>query len=484
MEKRRMSRVVEDLRYAFDIGRKSIVHFRQIFHPSVGEKKPAPFHYEWDKILREGKQHVAIEAFRESAKSQYVCREFPLYSLVYPSYDYNYIVFVLATQTKAGNKIKEVADEYLSDPVLSANLVKVHENSQKAFDVTVTDLDNNYIRVRIEGYGKGAAIRGLSSRDQRPKLVIIDDPQDVEDMQSDITLEHDWEWFLSDIKFLGQYTRIFMIANNLGEKCLIERVFANPEMLEFTTIKIPIMNDDGEMAWADKYTFEEIEKERNAYTAIGKLDIWYRERMCIALSPESQIFKKEYFKYYEPADIKKHKLHTYITMDLAISKKKSADYTAIMVVGVNADNHWFVLDCEFGRFDPGEQMDKLFRLVSKWNPKKVGIEKVGYQASLEFFLQKDMAERDIWFSIAPLKAEGKKEERIATMQPRFASGTVWFPKGAWYLVELEKELLSFTIEGNKALHDDLVDALAYIEQVAIAPRKTHEIKEIPIAGSL
>lgn len=475
---------IEDMKYAFDLGRKSIVHFRQVFHPSNNECTPAKFHYDWDRILRNERKNFAIEAFRESAKSQYVCREFPLYCLVYPSYDYNYLVFILATQSKASKKIREIAEEYLNDPVLSANLVKVHENNSSAFDISVYDLNNNIIRVRLEAYGKGSSVRGLSSRDMRPKLVICDDLQDIEDMKSDTVLENDWDWFLSDVKFLGQSTRIFMIGNNLGDKCIIERIGRDAEMLGFTFVRIPILNDDGEIVWDSKYTLEEIERERDAYTTLGKLDVWYRERMCLALSPESQIFKKEDFKYYDDGDLKKKGLSVYVTVDLAISQKKSADYTVVMAVGVNADNHWFLLDVNFGRYDPAQTIDAIFDMVTKWKPVKVGIEKVAYQASVEFYVYREMPKRNIFFTVYALKAEGKKAERIAALQPRFKAGTMWFPKGKPWLVELEKELLSFTMEGSKGLHDDLVDALAYVPQIAVPPNRKNDIKEIPMAGKM
>jgi predicted phage terminase large subunit-like protein len=472
------------MRNAFDIGKKSIVHFRRVFHPSQNECEPAPFHYEWDIILRTGKKNFAIEAFRESAKSQYVCREFPLYALVYPSVDYNYIVFILATQQKASRKIKEVAEEYLTDPVLSSNLVQVHEQNAAAFDLTVLDIEGNPIRIRFEAYGKGSSVRGLSARDMRPKLVVCDDLQDLEDMKSETTLEYDWEWFLSDIKFLGQYTRIFMIGNNLGEKCIIERIAKDADILGFTFVRLPILNDQGEITWDSKYTLEEIEGERSAYTIMGKLDVWYRERMCLALSPDSQIFKKDDFRYFEKEDVKRKGLSIYITIDLAISQKKTADYTVLLVTGVNSENQWFLLDCVFGRFDPTRTIDELFKLVSKWNPIMVGIEKVAFQAAMEVFIIKEMPKRNIFFRTFGLKAEGKKTERISSLQPRFTSHSVWFPKGESFLVELEKELLSFTMEGSRGLHDDLIDALAYVQQIAIPPNKETDCGEIPVAGAM
>jgi hypothetical protein len=52
-------------------------------------------------------------------------------------------------------------------------------------------------------------------------------------MGSETVLEKDYNWFLSDIAFLGKKCRIFMIGNNLGEACLIERVINNKEYLGF-----------------------------------------------------------------------------------------------------------------------------------------------------------------------------------------------------------------------------------------------------------
>ena len=43
--------------------------------------------------------------------------------------------------------------------------------------------------VRIEAYGKGASIRGLSNKDRRPKILILDDIQDLEDARSETVTE-------------------------------------------------------------------------------------------------------------------------------------------------------------------------------------------------------------------------------------------------------------------------------------------------------
>ena len=466
---------------ALQMAYRSLVDFRKIFLPQPDDCEPATFHHQWSDILLHGKKHFAQEAFRESGKSVIVIRSHSLYRLVFPSKEYNFIVIIMANQTLASARLKDLAEDYLADPKLCANLVEVKKNNDKTFEVIVKDIYGKPINVRIDAYGKGSSVRGLLHGETRPKLIIIDDPQDLEDMGSETILEKDYNWFLSDIAFLGKKCRIFMIGNNLGESCLIERVINNKEYLGFQAERIPIMKD-GKPTWEGKYTLEFIESERETYEKLGKIDIWYRERMCEAISPDSQIFKTEYFKEFRWKDLHTPELNVFMTVDLAISQRATADFTSIMVVGVNKDNHWFILDCSFGRFDPTKTIDEIFRMVGKWSPQKVGVEKVAYQAALSHFLEKEMPRRNMFFTITQLRAQRKKEERISALQPRFSTGSVWIPENAgdWW-EELKGEMLAFP----HGVHDDLLDSLAYVEQIAVTPiKKNARFKNNIYAGAL
>jgi len=437
----------------------SLVSFREAFMPAPDDVKPAPFHEEWSDILLRGKGHFAVEAFRESAKTQIVIRANLLHALTFPQPGRTYLVVICATQRTASKKLSEVSREFQTNTDMNGLVAKVREDSGLALEVTYRTGET----VRIEAYGKGAAVRGLSWRAKRPDLVIIDDPQDAEDARSETVTDTDWDWFLSDVLFLGRDTRIFLIGNNLGERCIIERVIAAADDFGFTARRIPILDEAGHSAWPDKWPTDKIQEERDVFARQGKTDIWFREKMCRAISPESQKFKREYFKYYDTIDTSGMSIYT--TVDLAISQKKNADYSAIVTVGVNSENHWFVLDVEYGRYDPTTTMDAIFSAYEKWRPLAVGIETVAYQAALKHFLEKEMPKRNLFFRITELKAEKKKELRIDAMQPRFAVGSVWFRRGALWLEKLESELLAYP----NGAHDDVIDALAYMEQIASVP---------------
>lgn len=419
-----------------------------------------------------GDKHFVVEAFRESAKTQLVIRANLLHAIAFPQRKRQYIVMICANKWLASNRLKEVSrlikgdksgmlsvtvDDYIVD---SGDALEV---SMKPEFVKATGVEG----VRIETYGKGSAVRGLVWGAKRPDLVIIDDPQDAEDSRSEHVTDADWNWFLSDIVFLGQSTRIFMIGNNLGERCIVERAIDMADQLGFDWQRVPVVNEETcEAAWPERFSYQEMMEEKAAYAKMGKSDLWHRERMCKCIAPDSQLFKREDFKYYDPRDLDVNKLTVYMTVDPAASEKLSADRTAILVVGVSDEGHWFVLDMWADRKKPSDAMDVIFSMVQKWRPVYVGIESVAFQAAMQDFLTKEMPRRNTYFTIQRLRASNKKEIRIQTsIEPRLKAGALWFQQGAAWVGDLENELMSFP----HGLHDDTIDALAYIEQIASTP---------------
>ena len=453
--------------------RKNLVDYRYILlSVSEGEVKPTDFQYKWSDILLNGKTHTAIEGFRESAKSQIVLRACPLYSLTFPSKNTDYIVIIKNNTTLARNKLKEVEREYTTNPLISANMVKIVEQSSDVFSVDVKDESGETINVRIEAYGKGASIRGLSNLDRRPKIVICDDLQDLADAESETVSAGDWNWFLSDVMFLGQYTRIFLIGNNLGEKCIVERIFANAKSLEFETMLVPCMAD-GKSSWPEKYTVEDIEKEKAAYAKMGKIDIWLREKMCLATSEETRTFHANDYRYYVPNIINKIRglSNVYFTIDPAHSQEEDSCFRAIVVNCVDQDNKWFIANIAYGRWQSDEFIKILFEQVAQWKPLEVGIERGEYKDVIEPFIYKEMSRRNIFFDIKPIEhaKQGSKLERVKMLGPRFKAHQIWFPEYADWLPELKAELAGVTKNAFKSLYVDLIDALAMQEQIAIAP---------------
>jgi len=103
----------------------SLLSFREKFIPSKDDVSPAAFHEEWSNILLNGTGHFAVEAFRESAKTQIVIRANLLHALTYPNEKRSYLVVICATQRTASKKLVEVSREFLSNEDMSRMMESV-----------------------------------------------------------------------------------------------------------------------------------------------------------------------------------------------------------------------------------------------------------------------------------------------------------------------------------------------------------------------
>ncbi len=448
-------------------GKRGLVEYRSIFLPAPGDVKAARFHYDWSNELLNGDGHTAFEGFRESGKGSIILRAFPLYALTYPSEKWKYIVILKANMAQARKALKNITNEYMNNPFINARMIKVLKNTADVFEVILDSGNGSSITVLIEAYGKGASIRGLNNKDVRPSLILIDDCQDSADLLSEVVPEQDWDWFLSDVMFLGASARVFMIGNNLGEKCIIERVAKNASSMGFKFKRIACANATlTESAWSEKQSIEEIKKERADYEAIGKLDVWLREKMCMAVSDETRIFRDEMYRFY-PTSLKDsiaREGEVLAALDPASSTRKDACFRAIVVGALMPDGHWYILDVPYGRWDSVEMMNKMFEVVRKWGIREFGIEKGQYQQVIEPVLYREMTLKRCRFNVTPLEHGkiGSKLERIKMLQPYFKSGSIWFPDGADWLTEIKNELAGVTREEIKSEYIDIVDSLAML----------------------
>lgn len=434
----------------------------------VGEENhvnSAPFHHQLSDILLKDTKHFAIEMFRESAKSTYVLKTFPIYAMAHPAENRRYIVIIKQNITLAQAKLKEIVDEYISNEVLNINMIKIVKNSADAFEVIVRAKGKKNLRLRLEAYGKGSSIRGITWRNIRPQIMILDDIQDLEDAQSEIVMEKDWDWFLGDVLFLAKTGRVFLIGNNLGKKCVIERVMDEPT-LEFEKLKIPAINEAGESTWPEQFPLSFLEKEKGQYTALNKLDIWFRERMCQAISPETQKFKKEYFKFFADADLPET-FDIDITIDPAISKQKKACNTSIVAVAKNSYSpNWYVLDYKAGKYDPYEIIKHTFEMyeeLTRLYPNsfvRIWIEGVAYQEALKYVFEEEMRRRKLFIFVDTFIDKTDKERRILGLVPMFKIGVIFLR--SWMSALMEEALL-FPMGATV----DIIDGLAFHQHVKI-----------------
>ena len=227
----------------------------------------------------------------------------------------------------------------------------------------------------------------------------------------------------------------------------------------FNTMHKPAISDEGDYFFPSRLgekRLEELKKSQGIY-------IFNSQYMLNPISDENAVFNPEWFKYYTEKEIPKN-LYTFITIDLAISQRETADYTVICVSSVDSDSNIYIREYLKGRFTPPDTINHIFKLCEKYKPLKVGIETVAFQKSMIYFIKDEMRRRGNFIPLLELKADSDKVRRAIGLQP-------WVQNGAFFIKESMGDLYQEMIEFPLGRHDDMVDAVSYIPQIMRKPGK-------------
>lgn len=165
------------------------------------------------------------------------------------------------------------------------------------------------------------------------------------------------------------------------------------------------------------------------------------------------------------------RVNVFAAIDFAFSLSAKADFSAIVVIGIDDSGSIFVLDID--RFKTDGRISVYFEHIRdlhvKWNFRKLRAEVTVAQVSIVREL-KDQYIKPHGLALSvdefrPSRHEGAKEERMeAILGPRYENLSIWHYQGG-HCTGLEDELT----QAHPA-HDDMKDALAAAIDVAIPPR--------------
>lgn len=191
----------------------------------------------------------------------------------------------------------------------------------------------------------------------------------------------------------------------------------------------------------------------------------------------SDSFKREWFQYADKCptdkDGKEIEGDWYVVVDLAgfaeVQKavgyrQKRLDKTAIAVVKVLDDERWWVRDLYLGRWGVEETARRIVDAVADVKTMNLGIEKGALYQAVAPYLAAEAAKRGLSLRAEPLSHENKsKTDRIGwALQGRMEHKKIVFRNGA-HMKEIEDQFLNFP---SALVHDDALDALAYVVQLA------------------
>ena len=195
--------------------------------------------------------------------------------------------------------------------------------------------------------------------------------------------------------------------------------------------------------------------------------------------PGNEAIPHDLFQYYDPVHLKKIEgrwhfygkpLNVFAAIDFAYSLKDTADYTALVVIGVDWDGNIYVLDIQRKRTNKtSEYYDMVYRAQQKWGFRKIRAEVTAAQDVIAERIKDDIKADGIPLAVdkfRPTRVMGTKEERIQnTLLPYYDNHAVWHFEGG--LCEaLEQELVMMNPP-----NDDIKDALASAIGIMKVPMK-------------
>ena len=303
----------------------------------------------------------------------------------------------------------------------------------------------NGATIALKGADRPETMRGVSL-----KFLVMDE---YADMKPEV-----WEQILrpalADQKGHAMFIGTPMGRNHFYELYTYAKVADDPTFAgyHFTSYDNPLLDPD---------EIKAAEKSMSTFS-------FRQEFMASFEAQGSELFKEDYIKFdEEEPQVGAY----YIAVDLAgfadvqkvTTKTKRLDQTAISVVKAS-ENGWWVANIVHGRWGVEETARRIFEAVRDYKPIAVGIEKGALKNAVYPYLNDLMKKNQRFFRIEELTHGNKKKtDRIVwALQGRFEHGTITLNKGSWNSQFLD-ELFQFP---NVLVHDDLIDSLAYIDQLA------------------
>lgn len=227
---------------------------------------------------------------------------------------------------------------------------------------------------------------------------------------------------------------------------------------------------DGSLFFPEKLTKEFL---LNVRKTMGSY-IYANQYQNQIIPDDEKRFRKEWLRYHKQIP---ERINNFGFIDPAISRRDGSDYTALVIVSIDVEGHWYVRLAQRAKLSPSEIVSLAFNATKQWNLRTIGIEDIAYQRALLYMIEDEGKKRGV---VLPAHGVGlgdsrHKDTRILGLVPRFEWGRISLAEG---LYDLENEI-NFFPRGSK----DIIDALARIEQIAYLPEREKKTHEAPAPNS-
>jgi hypothetical protein len=428
--------------------------------PRYDSAQPTPdFHREcWERYCSDVGA-AATAAPRNHAKSTALTHDFSLAVAVFRVE--SYIIIVGSSEDMAIEHLGDIANELRENEDLIRDFkIKGFEVDQKT-DIIVECLDG--YQFRFIARGAEQKIRGRKWRGHRPGLIVFDDIEDDEQVESRDRRRKFRRWFFRACKqALRDGGKIRGHGTILHDDSLLSRLMRNTEW-DCRRYKAHDSFDDfSNILWPEKFPEARLRDIRQEFISEGDSAGYSQEYLNDPLDYEDAYLRREDFIAMNEEDYETSKVIC-AAADFAISKADAANRTSFSIGGKDANNILHLLDQRVARWDSLEIVEEMFLIQERWHPDIFWVEDGVIWKSLAPIINREMQIRDIWISLMPVTPIKDKAVRGRSLQKRMRAGGAHFDKRASWYENFEAELLKFTGVSEATL-DDQFDSAALLSR--------------------
>lgn len=352
--------------------------------------------------------------------------------------------------------------------------------------------------VKIQAAGAGQKLRGLRHGNCRPDLVIVDDLENDESVESPEQRKKLENWFFKALMKIGQPDTVFIVVgtilhyNSLLSNLLIkpgwkghkfkavmkwspavklweewERIYADitvgKEIAEATADNYfeahkEEMLRDTEVLWPEMEPYYYLMKMR---VSDGPA-FFESEKQNEPINPEDAVFLEEWIQYYDEDEVDLTGLKHGGACDPSLGKKsKNADPSAILGGRLkNGVIYLTVADIE--KRHPDRIMTDILVYHERDRFDELAMEEIQFQEFFSQSFQKEAHAKGLTINVKAVKPNTDKDLRIVTLQPWIKNGWIKFRRSG--MGELVRQLIYYRPKG-KGGHDDGPDALEMLKSL-------------------
>ena len=242
------------------------------------------------------------------------------------------------------------------------------------------------------------------------------------------------------------------------------------EAEDFNILKKSAYNPDGSLFFPEVLSEEELDKIRRRQGT----GIFSKQYLNEPVSDENATFKRDQIVRKPWAEVENRPMNWYLSVDPSYFDPRGTtsygDFAALVLVGMDYQKDLYIRHIVRQKMSYSELINKMFEIYtskqfSDIKNMRILLETIGTK-SLSYELANEQRRRNTWLPVQEIKSRAtNKEERIRGLAPFYEYGHIFHIQECSQIDELEYELLHFPT----GRHDDVVDALATVLEVASPP---------------